>query len=122
MVVDVEPSDGEPALAREGRRMCLLGSRSRPEHLRQLKAEVVAMGKSVDLPRLHLLALTCDMDPQTYAAEHSMLESLWDQGAISVAGQHPVAYCFPELAVGSLSICGGISVSARVHTVSRRNG
>jgi hypothetical protein len=108
MVIVVEPRDGELAIAHEGRRMRLLGSRSRPEHLRQLQAEVVAMGKSADLPRLHLLALTCDMDPQTYAAGHSMLASLRVAGKPGETKDHGAA--------------GSESLSRRLGMLTQRAG
>lgn len=91
MTIVVEPRDGELAVAHEGRRMRVLGCQSRPEHLRQLQSEVVAMGESGNLPRLHLLALTSEVDPQTYAAEHSMLASLRVAGKPGETKHHGAA-------------------------------
>lgn len=91
MTIVVEPRDGELAIAHEGRRMRVLGCQSRPEHLRQLQSEVVAMGESGDLPRLHLLALTSEVDPQKYAAEHSMLASLRVAGKPGETKDHGAA-------------------------------
>lgn len=88
MSISVEPRECELAVAHEGRRMLVLGCRSRAEHLRQLHAEVAAQGISCALPRLHLLALTCNAEPQAYAASHSMLPALRVAGKASEIRDH----------------------------------
>lgn len=88
MSINVQPRHGELAVAHEGRRMLVLGCRSRSEHFKQMQAEIAEPGMSRDLPRLHLLALTCNLDPQTYAAEQSMLPSLRVAGKVGEIQDH----------------------------------
>jgi hypothetical protein len=76
MPIIVEPRECELAVAHEGRRMLVLGCRSRAEHFKQIQTAALAQGITWPVPRLHLLALTCNVQPHAYAVSHSMLPSL----------------------------------------------
>lgn len=76
-MIIVDPMPDELAAGHEARRMTILGCDSQSEHLRLMKADLAFYGKAVeDLPRLHLLAMTADVEAAQYAQSHSMLASL----------------------------------------------